>query len=101
MTETGYLGRLSNEACGRFLEVNLRVNLRVILRSIKVLNSVKQVLNIVKLVLNSVKQVLKLVKTQSNGRVNLPTVNKPVWDPEYGVCSYTPRFSYECPKVTV
>ena len=34
MTETGYLGRLSNEACGRYLEVNSRVNSRSILGSI-------------------------------------------------------------------
>ena len=81
----------------------------------RVLNSVKQVLNTVKRVLNSVKQVLNTVKqvlnsvkhgqislrTQSNGRVNLPDPINPSWDPEYGVCSLTPRFSYGCPELTI
>ena len=34
MTETGILGRVSNEACGRYSEGHLEVNLRVNLRSI-------------------------------------------------------------------
>ena len=33
--------------------------------------------------------------------MNSPEVNKPVWDPELALCSYTPRFSYRCPKLAV
>ena len=67
----------------------------------QVLNSVKQVPNLVKQVLNSVKPVLISLKTQSNGRVNLnPMTNRPR-DPETGVCSTTPRFSYRCLKLGV
>ena len=49
----------------------------------------------------SVKQVLNMVKTQSNGRVNQYIEYKPVRDPEYPVCSYTPRFSYSVLKPAV
>ena len=50
---------------------------------------------------NSVKQCQNSVKTQSNGRVNHPKLNKPVWDPEYGLCSYTPRFSYDVSRTVI
>ena len=58
MTETGIPDGYSNEACGRFPEVNSEVSSGHILRSIWVPNSVKQVLNSVNRVLTSVKQVL-------------------------------------------
>ena len=54
--------------------------------------------------LNSVKQVLNSIKTQSNGRVN-PLKPQILYITSPGtlklVCSYTPRFSYRCPKYTV
>ena len=62
MTETGFDGRTSNEACGRSIEVNSRVNSRVNSGHSKVLNSVKQVLNSGNLINNSVEQVLNPVK---------------------------------------
>ena len=73
-----------------------------VLESVKqVLNTVKQVLDTVKQVLNTVKQVIEQSKTQSNGRVIPLNQYKPAWDPEYRVCSYTPRFSYDGLKVRV
>ena len=33
--------------------------------------------------------------------MNLNILNKPAWDPEIGVCSDTPRFSYKGPKTAV
>ena len=48
--------------------------------------------------------VIKQSKTQSNGRVNPPKPQiqyKPAWDPEYWVCSQTPRFSYSVPETCV
>ena len=85
------------EACGRSILRSILVN-----NSVKwVLNSVNWVLNTVKRVLNTVKPVMNRPQTQSNGRVNLINQYKPVWDPEYAMCSYTPRFSYEVPKTAV
>ena len=70
---------------GRF-EVNSEVNIEV--------NSVKQGLNSVEhghisveQGLNSVKHGHNAVKTQSNGRAKPQDLNKPAWDPKYGVCS--------------
>ena len=58
MTETGFWGRTSSEACGRSIKPVKRV-----LKSVKrVLNPIKQVLNSVKQVLNPIKQVLNSVK---------------------------------------
>ena len=62
-------------------EVNTEVNIEVktVINSVKrTLNSVKQTLNSVKQGLNSVKHGLITVKTQSNGRVNLPSLKKRV-----------------------
>ena len=68
MTETGIWDGLSNEACGRFLEVISEVNSRSILGQF----SVNQALNSVKQALNSVKHGQNSHETQSNGRAKPP-----------------------------
>ena len=89
MTETWFGTALVTEACGRS-----ETSVKRVLNPVKqVLNTVKLVPNTVKLVPNTVKLVIKQSKTQSNGRLNLLDLNKPVWDPETHVCSDTPRFS--------
>ena len=59
MTETGFTGRASNEACGRSRIRVLNSVKRVLNLINKVLNSVKRVLNLINKVLNSVKRVIK------------------------------------------
>ena len=97
MTETGVLRRTSSEACGRskkqciwdpeFSKTGPKFS--------------KTGPKFSKTGTKFSKTWLILSYFQSNGRVSLNILYKPSRDPEYGLCSYTPRFSYRCPETCV